>query len=204
MSGQALQEVLPGIFTWRHDAPGKPFPFNGWYIATPGEPILVDPPPCPEPILKEIEQRGVPRAILLTNKDHTRESESFAGRFRAPILIHQADAPLVPRRIGGVFKHGDDLPGEVHAIRIPGGKSPGETAFLIRRVNAVLLGDALIGSPSGQLNLLPPEKYADVAKAREGIRNLLKYSFDGVLVGDGESIPRGGRRAIEEFLARSI
>jgi hypothetical protein len=42
-----------------------------------------------------------------------------------------------------------------------------------------------------------------VDKARDGIRTLLKYSFEGVLVGDGESIPRGGRRAVEEFLARS-
>ncbi len=197
-----MHEILPGVFTWGFDSPERKIRFNGWYLATPGEPILIDPPPCPDSVLEEIEQRGAPRAILLTNKDHTRASDSFAGRFRAPILIHQADAPLVGDRIGGVFKHGDDLPGEVHAIRIPDGKSPGETAFLIRRVNAVLLGDALIGKPPGQLNLLAPEKYADVARAREGIRSLLKYSFDGVLVGDGESIPRGGRRALEEFLAR--
>ncbi len=203
MSKESMSEILPGVFTWGFDSPEKRIRFNGWYLATPGEPILVDPPPCPESIIEEIEHRGVPRAILLTNKDHTRESDNLAGRFRAPILIHQADAPLVSRRIGGVFKHGDDLPGEVHAIRIPDGKSPGETAFLIRRVNAVLLGDALIGKPPGQLNLLPPEKYADVSKAREGIRSLLKYSFDGVLVGDGESIPRGGRRAVEDFLARA-
>lgn len=204
MSRVTMEEILPGVFTWGVESRELRIRLNGWYVATPGEPILVDPPPCAESIIEEIERRGIPRAILLTNKDHARESDVLAGRFRAPVLIHQADAPLVSRRIGGVFKHGDDLPGEVHAVRIPDGKSPGETAFLIRRVNAVLLGDALVGRPPGQLNLLAPEKYADVAKAREGIRSLLKYSFDGVLVGDGASIPRGGRRAIEEFLARSI
>jgi glyoxylase-like metal-dependent hydrolase (beta-lactamase superfamily II) len=196
-------EILPGIFTWAFESVEKKIMFNGWYLATPGEPVLVDPPPCPEKVMEEIEQRGVPKAILLTNKDHVRESQEIAARFRAPILIHQADAPLVASRIGGVFKHGDDLPGGVHAIRIPDGKSPGECAFLLRRANAVILGDALIGKPAGQLNLLPPEKFADAGRAREGIRVLLKYSFDGVLVGDGESIPRGGRRAIEEFLARA-
>ncbi|HXI01926.1 MAG TPA: hypothetical protein VNI57_02010 [Candidatus Saccharimonadales bacterium] len=196
-------EILPGIFTWAFESVEKKIMFNGWYLATPGEPVLVDPPPCPEKDMEEIEQRGIPKAILLTNKDHVRASQEIAAQFRAPILIHQADAPLVAGRIGGVFKHGDDLPGGIHAIRLPDGKSPGECAFLLRRANAVILGDALIGKPAGQLNLLPPEKFADAVKAREGIRVLLKYSFDGVLVGDGESIPRGGRRAIEDFLARA-
>jgi glyoxylase-like metal-dependent hydrolase (beta-lactamase superfamily II) len=164
---------------------------------------MIDPPLCPEVMLDEIEQRGAPRAILLTNKDHLRQAQSYAGRFRAPILVHQADAPLVDARIGGVFKHGDDLPGGIHAIRLPDAKSPGETAFLVRRSNAVILGDALIGRPAGQLSLLPDGKYSDPRKAREGIRMLLKYSFDGVLVGDGDSIPKGGRKAIEEFLART-
>ena len=198
-----MKEILPGVFTWAWLSPEKKIDFNGWYLATPDEPILIDPPHCPEAALDEIEQRGAPKAILLTNKDHIRQAEAYAGRFRAPILIHQADAPLLAGRIGGVFKHGDDLPGGAHAIRIPDSKSPGETAFLIRRANAVILGDALIGRPEGQLNLLPAERLADVTRAREGIRVLLKYSFDGVLVGDGAPIPRGGRRAIEDFLARS-
>jgi glyoxylase-like metal-dependent hydrolase (beta-lactamase superfamily II) len=198
-----MNEILPGIFTWAYESPEKKINFNGWYLATPDEPILVDPPACSDKTMDEIEQRGTPRAVILTNKDHFRKSEEFASIFRAPILIHQADAPLVSVRIGGVFKHGDDLPGGVHAIRIPDAKSPGETAFLIRRANAVLLGDALVGRPPGQLNLLPADKFADISKAREGIRILLKYSFDGVLVGDGESIPKGGREAIEDFLARA-
>lgn len=197
-----MNEILPGIFTWAWHSPEKKLDFNGWYLATPGEPVLVDPPECPDEALAEIERRGAPKAILLTNKDHLRMSDVYAGRFRAPVLLHQADAPLLEGRIGGVFKHGDDLPGGVHAVRIPHAKTPGETAFLVRRANAVILGDALIGKPPGQLNLLPAEKLPDAAKARDGIRTLLKYSFDGVLVGDGESIPRGGRRAVEEFLAR--
>lgn len=197
-----MKEILPGIFTWAWHSPEKKIDFNGWYVATPGEPVLIDPPACPDQDVGEIEQRGTPKAILLTNKDHGRESDPLARRFRAPILVHQADAPLMNGRIGGVFKHGDDLPGGVHAIRIPNSKSPGETAFLIRRSNAVILGDALIGKPAGQLSLPPADKLGDLSRAREGIRTLLKYSFDGVLVGDGQSFPRGGRKAIEDFLAR--
>ena len=78
-----------------------------------------------------------------------------------------------------------------------------DLAFLIRRSNAVIIGDAIIGKPPGQLSLLPAEKFSDAEKAREGIRIILKYSFDAVLVGDGDPIPRGGRKAVEEFLTRA-
>ena len=198
-----MKEILPGILTWSYLSPEKKIDFNGWYVASSSEPVVVDPVWCSDEVLKEIEERGAPKAIVLTNKDHVRDADHFASIFRAPVLIHQADAPLVGSRLGGLFKHGDDLPGGLHAIRVADSKSPGECAFLLRRANAILLGDALIGKPAGELNLLAPEKFADPAKAREGVRALLAYPFDGVLVGDGVSLPKGGRKAIEEFLART-
>jgi hypothetical protein len=48
--------------------------------------------------------------------------------------------------------------------------------------------------------MLPAEKYADAAKAREGLRRLLKYNFDTLLVGDGASILNGARQAVEQAL----
>jgi len=97
---------------------------------------------------------------------------------------------------------GEELPGGLEAWRVADAKSPGECAFLLRDANALILGDALIGKPSGELNLLPASKFADPAKVVEGIRALLKLPFDAVLVGDGTPIPKGGRKAIEEFLKR--
>jgi len=58
----------------------------------------------------------------------------------------------------------------------------------------------LIGKPPGKLNLMAPEKYKDPSKAREGIRVLLNYKFDSILVGDGASVLTGGKQAVEEFL----
>jgi hypothetical protein len=48
--------------------------------------------------------------------------------------------------------------------------------------------------------MLPAEKYADVAKAQEGLRRLLKYNFDSLLVGDGTSILTDAKRAVEQLL----
>jgi len=104
-------------------------------------------------------------------------------------------------KVDRTYKGGDHLPGGVTAIHVPDGKSPGESALLLGRGKGILfLGDALIGKPPGRLSLMPPEKYKDPSKAREGIRVLLDYKFDSILVGDGASILTGGKRAVEEFL----
>jgi len=66
----------------------------------------------------------------------------------------------------------------------------------------LIVGDALIGKPAGSVSLLPAEKYADLAKAKEGLRRLLKYEFDSLLVGDGASILTGGKSVVERLLGR--
>jgi hypothetical protein len=75
--------------------------------------------------------------------------------------------------------------------------------LLHRTPNVLILGDALIGNPPGELTLLPPEKYADIDKAREGIAVLLNYEYGPVLTSDGVSILNNGRGAIEAFLKKN-
>jgi hypothetical protein len=58
----------------------------------------------------------------------------------------------------------------------------------------------LVGAPAGSLRLLPAEKYQDVPKAKEGLRRLLKYGFDAILVGDGTSIMTDAKSAVERAL----
>jgi glyoxylase-like metal-dependent hydrolase (beta-lactamase superfamily II) len=198
-----MKEIVKGVFTWAWTHPERKVEFNGWYIDSAKDPIVIDPPSCGDDVLEAIEERGAPCAILLTNKDHVRDAERFAARFRAPVLIHPADAPLVSIRIGGLYRPGEELPAGLEAIRVSDAKSPGECALLLRRSNALILGDALIGVPAGQLNMLPDAKFADPAKAREGIRALMAYAFDAVLVGDGASFARGGRKAMEEWAERT-
>ena len=100
------------------------------------------------------------------------------------------------------YKDGELLPGGIWAIHLKDQKSPGESALFIERGRGVLiLGDALIGKPPGTVRMLPGEKYADLAKAKEGLRRLLKYNFDSLLVGDGSSILIDGKRQVEQLLS---
>jgi glyoxylase-like metal-dependent hydrolase (beta-lactamase superfamily II) len=99
------------------------------------------------------------------------------------------------------FKDGELLVGGIWVIQLKDQKSPGESAlFIQQRKGVLILGDALIGKPAGALSMLPAEKYADSQKAKDGLRRLLKYQFDSVLVGDGASIITGAKPIMEQAL----
>lgn len=196
-----MKEILPGIYQWSWFSQEKGYDFNGHLIVSGAERVMIDPPPMSSEDDAWFQKVGPIDCIVLTNRDHVREAEAYRKSFKTIVLAPELDAPLMEIKTDRMFKDGDLLPGGMKAIHIPDGKSPGESALFINRGNGILiLGDALIGKPPGRLGLMPPEKYKDPAKAREGIRVLLKYQFDSILVGDGRSILTGGRRAIEEFL----
>jgi glyoxylase-like metal-dependent hydrolase (beta-lactamase superfamily II) len=101
------------------------------------------------------------------------------------------------------YTDGELLPGGIWVIQLKDQKSPGESALYIPQgqgKGVLIVGDALIGKPAGSVSLLPVEKYADAAKAKEGLRRLLKYEFDSLLVGDGTSILTGGKPAVVRLL----
>jgi len=196
-----MKEILPGIYQWSWFSQEKGYDFNGHLVVAVAERVIIDPPPMSAEDDAWLQKQGPITCIVLTNRDHVREADAYRKKFKTTILAPEADAPLMEIKIDRSFKDGDVLPGGLKAIHIPDGKSPGESALILDRAKGILvLGDAMIGKPPGKLNLMPPEKYKDPAKAREGIRVLLNTKFDSILVGDGESILTGGKLAIEEFL----
>lgn len=196
-----MKEILPGIHQWSWFSQEKGYDFNGHVVVSGEERVMIDPPPLSAEDEAWLQNQGGIAGIILTNRDHVREAEAYRKQFVTVVLAPEADAPLMEIKADRTYKNGDRLPAGITAIHIPDGKSPGESALLLDRgQGVVILGDALIGKPPGRLNLMPPDKYKDPAKAREGIRVLLNYSFDSILVGDGTSIPTGGKQAVEEFL----
>ncbi len=196
-----MQELLPNIYAWSWFSDEKGYDFNGYYLISEQEIILIDPPPMSPKDAGQLKQLGVPTAVIITNRDHVREAPGFAKAFSCPLWLHELDACLVDIPVENSFKSGDALPGGLVAHHVPNNKSPGECALFLDDGNGVLfLGDALIGSPAGKLNLMPPEKYADAGRAKEGLRVLLGLSFDALLLGDGQSFTTGGRKALEAFL----
>lgn len=197
-----MKEILPGIHAWSVLNKDRGIDFNGHMVVNDEGCVLVDPVPMSAADLKQAEALGRPSAIIITNRHHTRDAGTFAARWKIPILLHEADAQEIPDsvRLGGVYHEGDRLAAGLLVVTLAGQKSPGESALHCRKAKAMILGDALIGKPAGSLNLLPPDKYKDLAAARKGLSRLLDFSYEAVLVGDGASLPTGGRKAVEEFL----
>ena len=199
-----MRQILPGIHTWAVFSQEKGLDFNGHLVVNEEGCAIVDPPPMSPEQIARVEELGRPTAVVITNCHHTRDATAYAGRWKIPILLNDKDALAIPKgvRLGGIYRNGDRLAAGLVAVELADQKSPGESALLCRAAGAIILGDALIGAPPGSLRMLPDEKYAHPARARAGLRRLLDLSFDAVLVGDGASIPEGGRTALEEFLAK--
>ena len=72
-------------------------------------------------------------------------------------------------------------------VGVPG-KSPGEVAFHWPERRLLVVGDAVIGNPPGQLSLLRERVMDDPPRLRKSVRALAALDPDVLLVGDGVSI----------------
>jgi len=196
-----MKTIAPGIQQWSFFSQEKQLDFNGLLLIVNDHCILVDPPSL-EAADRTALLKGRPvDYILLTNRDHVREVEACRRDFKAKVYAPEADAPLMEIPVDKTYKDGELLPGGLWVIHLKDMKSPGESAlFLDMGKGYMILGDALIGRPAGQLNLLPADRFADVTKARESLKRLLKYNFDAVLVGDGAAILAGAKEAVRRAI----
>ena len=198
-----MDEILKDVYTWSVFSEEKKLNFNGYFISTQhalfGN-VVIDPPPVSDLDLTQMETLGSVQQILITNRNHIRWSRELQEKFDAEIRMNSADAQSEDLISDHNFGDGDMLAGFLKAVVIPDNKSPGETALYWEGRKILFVGDALIGKPPGEVTLLPPEKYAEIEKARAGIKVLDTLNFNSVLMGDGEPILTGGKKAIVRFL----
>ena len=196
-----MKPILPGIATWSWFSEEKQLNFNGHLLDVGEHRILVDPPPLSDADLTQLTNVGQVDYILLTNRDHERESATYKEALNARVYVPQADAPEMSVTPDKTFIDGELLPGGIWVVHLSHQKSPGESALFVQQGRGILIvGDALLGKPEGSVSMLPAEKYTDPDKAREGLRRLLKYEFDSILVGDGSSILTGAKAAVIQAL----
>jgi len=197
-----MKQILPGIWQWSWFSEEKKLDFNGLFLTIGEHRILVDPPPMAAEELTQAKRGGQVDYILITNRDHEREAAVLQKEFHCQVWVPEVDAPQMTVKPDRTYKDGELLAGGIWAVQLSDQKAPGESALFIQQGKGILIvGDALIGKPPGAVAMLPPEKYADAAKAKEGLKRLLKYNFDTLLVGDGASILTGAKPVVENFLA---
>lgn len=196
-----MEQILPGIWQWSWFSDEKQLDFNGLFLAVGEHKILVDPPRMTAEARAVVRRHEPIDYIIVTNRDHIREAAVYQEELRCQLQVPEADAAQMDVKPAKTYKDGELLSGGIWAIQLKDQKSPGESALFIERGRGVMIvGDALIGKPAGSVHLLPAEKYGDVQKAKDGLRRLLKYNFDSLLVGDGVSILVGGKQQVEQLL----
>jgi glyoxylase-like metal-dependent hydrolase (beta-lactamase superfamily II) len=197
-----MKQLFPDVWQWSWFSEEKQINFNGHFLTVGEHRILVDPPPMTAEDLSQAKRGGQVDYLVITNRDHEREAAGYQKEFRCQVMVPAADAPEMGIKADKTYQDGELLPGGIWVVHLKDQKSKGESALFLQRGKGVLIvGDALIGKVPGSVTMLPAEKYADQAKAREGLLRLLKYSFDTILVGDGTSIMTGAKQAVEKALA---
>jgi glyoxylase-like metal-dependent hydrolase (beta-lactamase superfamily II) len=197
-----MKALLPGIWQWSWFSEEKQLNFNGLFLTVGEHKILIDPPPMTPEASTFVRRQGQVDYIIVTNRDHVREAAACQADFRCQLQVPDADASQMDLKPSKTFNDGELLPGGIWVVHLQDQKSPGESALFLQQGKGVLIvGDALIGKPPGALSLLPAEKYSDAGKAKAGLRRLLKYQFDAILVGDGVSILTGAKAVVEQAVA---
>ena len=202
-----IKEVLPNIFSWSIYSEEKNLDFNGYFLVHNNESIIIDPPELTEDEEKEllslinINPSSPLKAILLTNIHHERASNLLKDTFSIPVWVNKFDKNNLEMSTDNTFIGGEKLFCGIESIQLEAQKSPGETAFYIRDLEVMILGDALIGKFPGQVSMLPSEKYKDIKKAKENLKLLMNYEFKTLLLGDGIPILKNAKEAVSDFLS---
>jgi len=200
-----VKQLYPDIWQWSWFSEDKQLDFNGYLLAVGEHRVLIDPPPMTAHERAQVHQGGQVDYIVITNRDHEREAETYRKEFQCQLFVSEADATEIQASFNKTYSDGELLPGGIWVIQLADQKTPGESALFLEQGKGILIvGDALLGKPPGQLSLLPPEKYPDVKKAREGLQRLLRYNFDGLLVGDGTALLTGAKPMVERLVQSSL
>lgn len=204
-----MREILPGIFTWGSTYTDRPWDLNGYAISFDECTVLVDPPGPEEDDWRSFDAMKPIAKIILTNRDHVRDSELFGTRYGARFVAGADEVTqLAPIAIDEAVREGDLIAGALRVIHLPG-KSAGEIGLYLdpahhavsREMGGILLlGDAIIGNPPGALSLIPEAKLDDPPKLKRSLPKLLDYDFDVLLLCDGQPVLRGAKLKIAEFL----
>ena len=196
-----MQEIVEGILRWSWFSTPHGYDFNGYLVRHPDGNLCVDPVEPSDEDLATLAREGVAR-ILITNRNHVRRAGLVRERTGAPVLIHPADAAYA--RAQGATIDGDLEPGTLvgpfTVIAVPG-KPPGEVALHCPPRRVLIVGDAVIGNPPGQLSLLREKVMDDPPRLRASVRALAGLDVEVLLPGDGEPILGDARARLGELVA---
>ena len=179
-----VSEIVPGIVRWSAFSDEKGFDFNGYAVRTSAGTVVVDPPdPGPEG----------------WDQLDARAAGAFRERYGAAVRMHEADAERAQVDVDETVKGGESVGGELTIVDVPG-KSPGEIALHAPALQALIVGDVVIGVPDGELSTYPDEVVRDREELNRSAARLAELDFEALLLCDGKPIVSGGSQKLRDFV----
>jgi hypothetical protein len=214
MTPARLAELAPALWRWtaRHPEwhPGDFGAEVACFALRAGDDLLLVDPLLPAdadgPVLEQLDALADPATthVLITIGYHVRSAEALCERYGARVFGPKACA----RRLGDasrltVLEPGDEGPAGVAAFAI-GRPKRGERPLWLPSHRAVAFGDALVGTPDGELRLWEQEPVDD-RRARwyretfaPTLAPLLELGVQRVLVTHGAPVLEDGARALRD------
>ena len=202
----SMREVLPGVFHWTTLHPRIHIDVSSYWLDRAG--VAIDPLVPSERGLEWFAERtSSPKAVLLSNRHHYRDSDCFVEAFGCSVHCNRAGLHEFSHgeAVEG-FEPGDTLPGGVLACEV-GGICPDETALYLPEQRAVALADGVVrgrqGSPPG---FVPDSLMDDPPGTKRALlaayaRLLDQLDFEHLLLAHGDPLIGDGRAALQELVA---
>ena len=202
-----MREVLPGLHHWSTPHPRIKLEVSSYWLEPHG--VAIDPLLPPGPGIDWFREQPVPpRAVLLSNRHHYRDSGALVEEFGATVHctaagMHEFDEGQPVQ----AFEPGDQLPGGAIGFEI-GGICPDDTALVLPDQRAVVLADAVVRwegtKQAGPLRFVPDSLMGDPENDKVAIvagleRLLSEVDFDHLLLAHGGPLVGDGREQLQRF-----
>ncbi|HEX5583076.1 hypothetical protein [Gaiella sp.] len=203
-----MREVVPGIFHWTTQHPRIRIRVSSYWLDAAG--ALVDPLVPAELGLEWFAERATrPRAVLLTNRHHYRDSDRFVESFGCTVHVNRAGLHEfgASESVQG-FDPGDTLPGDVVAYEV-GVICPDETALYLPEQRALAVADGVVrGGPDSPLGFVPDAYMDDPEGTKHGLvaayaRLLDELELDHLLLAHGAPAIGDARELLQTFVAQA-
>jgi hypothetical protein len=203
-----MHEILPGLYHWTAIHPHIHSQVSSYWLDDAG--VLFDPLVAPDVGFQWFAERDPqPKAILLSNRHHSRSSADFRERFGCPVYCNRAGLHEFSQDedVQG-FDPGQALPGGVLAHEV-GAICPDDTALYLPRHQAILFADGVVrGGPyggDGPLGFVPDSLMDDPDHTKQALldacaRLLAQLDFRHLLLAHGGPVIDQGRSLLEDLL----
>jgi glyoxylase-like metal-dependent hydrolase (beta-lactamase superfamily II) len=197
-SAECCRRIAEGVYVWSSFSPEHRVELTSAAIIHGKNLYVFDPIPLAEPALRQLEQRGRPRAIFLTNENHERDALALKQRWDVPVLTSDGSRLDVPelRR----FDVGETDWDGWKLIPLPGGAG-GETGFYLAEKRLLIVGDAVFNLPGHGFSILLDRYCEDPALLRQSLRHLLNLDVECLVMSHGEPILAAPMSRLHDLLA---